>query len=34
VTFNWGTAKNQANYYWRIGVALDDGQTYVNIGLR
>jgi hypothetical protein len=33
--FNWGTAKNQANFYWRIGVSLDDGQTYyVNIGLR
>ena len=33
--YNWGTAKNQANYYWRIGVTLDDGQTYyVNIGLR
>ena len=33
--YNWGTAKNQAGYYWRIGVRLDDGQTYtVNIGLR
>ncbi len=33
--YNWGTAKNQAGYYWRIGVKLDDGQTYyVNIGLR
>jgi large repetitive protein len=33
--YNWGTAKNHANYYWRIGVSLDDGQTYyVNIGLR
>ena len=33
--YNWGTAKNQANFYWRIGVTLDDGQTYtVNIGLR
>jgi hypothetical protein len=33
--YNWGTAKSNANYYWRIGVTLDDGQTYyVNIGLR
>ena len=33
--YNWGTAKNQAGSYWRIGVRLDDGQTYsVNIGLR
>ena len=33
--YNWGTARNQAGYYWRIGVQLDDGQTYsVNIGLR
>jgi len=25
---------NQAGSYWRVGVALDDGQTYyVNIGL-
>jgi hypothetical protein len=33
--FNWGTARNQANYYWRIGVMFDDGQVYyVNIGLR
>ncbi|HEU5423042.1 MAG TPA: PxKF domain-containing protein, partial [Nitrolancea sp.] len=33
--YNWGTAKNQAGYYWRIGVQLDDGQIYyVNIGLR
>jgi hypothetical protein len=33
--YNWGTARNQANYYWRIGVQFDDGQTYyVNIGLR
>jgi hypothetical protein len=33
--FNWGTTKAQTNYYWRIGVRLDDGQTYfVNIGLR
>jgi hypothetical protein len=33
--YNWGTAKTQAGYYWRIGVKLDDGQTYyVNGGLR
>jgi hypothetical protein len=33
--YNWGTAKNQASYYWRVGVKLDDGRTYtVNIGLR
>jgi hypothetical protein len=33
--YNWGTASAQAGYYWRVGVRLDDGQTYyVNIGLR
>jgi hypothetical protein len=33
--YTWGTAKTQAGYYWRIGVKLDDGQTYyVNAGLR
>ncbi len=33
--YNWGSPKNGAGYYWRIGVKLDDGQTYyVNIGLR
>jgi hypothetical protein len=33
--YNWGTAKNQVGYFWRIGVTLDDGQTYfVSIGLR
>jgi hypothetical protein len=33
--YNWGTAKTQAGYYWRIGVKLDDGQMYyVNAGLR
>jgi hypothetical protein len=33
--YNWGTAKNAAGYYWRVGVTLDDGQTYfVNVGLR
>jgi hypothetical protein len=33
--YNWGTARNQAGYYWRMGVKLDDDQIYtVNIGLR
>jgi hypothetical protein len=33
--YNWNTDKTQAGNYWRIGVRLDDGQTYaVNIGLR
>jgi hypothetical protein len=33
--YTWGTSKTQAGYYWRIGVKLDDGQTYsVNAGLR
>jgi hypothetical protein len=33
--YNWGTAKSGVGSYWRIGVRLDDGQTYyVNIGLR
>ena len=33
--YNWKTDKNQANFYWRIGVQLDDGQIYsINIGLR
>jgi hypothetical protein len=33
--YNWGTAKNNAGNFWRIGVTLDDGQTYVvNIGLK
>ncbi len=32
--FNWGTRGFAAGYYWRIGVQLDDGQTYyVNVGL-
>jgi hypothetical protein len=32
---NWGTAKNQVGYYWRIYARLDDGQVYyVDIGLR
>jgi hypothetical protein len=34
-SYNWNTDKSQAGFYWRVGVALDDGQTYyVNIGLR
>jgi hypothetical protein len=33
--YNWNTAANQAGSYWRVGVRLDDGQTYyVNVGLR
>ena len=33
--FNYNTATTQVGNYWRIGVKLDDGQTYfVNIGLR
>jgi hypothetical protein len=33
--YNWNTSSSQAGFYWRAGVALDDGQTYyVNIGLR
>jgi hypothetical protein len=33
--YNWGTAKTQANRFWRIGVLLDDGTThFVNVGLR
>jgi len=33
--YNWKTPKTGAGYYWRIGVALDDGTTQtVNIGLR
>ncbi len=33
--YNWNTKGFAINYYWRIGVMLDDGQTYtVNIGLR
>jgi hypothetical protein len=32
--YNWKTGSTSGNY-WRIGVTLDDGQTYfVNIGLR
>jgi hypothetical protein len=33
--FNWGTSSTGRGYYHRIGVRLDDGQTYtVNLGLR
>jgi hypothetical protein len=33
--FNWGTSSAARGYYHRIGVRLDDGQTYtVNVGLR
>ncbi len=33
--FNWGSPKNGAGYYWRIGVKLDDNTVQaVNIGLR
>lgn len=33
--YNWSTKNFTAGYYWRIGVTLDDGQTYyVIVGLR
>jgi hypothetical protein len=33
--YNWNTSSAQAGSYWRVGVKLDDGQTYyVNVGLR
>ena len=33
--YNWGTKGVAVGYYHRIGVRLDDGQTYaVNVGLR
>ena len=33
--YNWSTKGSSAGFYYRIGVTLDDGQTYyVNIGLR
>lgn len=33
--YTWGTSSGQKGFYWRLGVQLDDGQTYtVNIGLR
>jgi N-acetylneuraminic acid mutarotase len=34
-SYNWSTKGLDAGYYYRIGVRLDDGQSYyVNIGLR
>lgn len=33
--YNWKTDKSQAGSFWRVGVRLDDGQTYlVNIAMR
>ena len=33
--YNWSTKGLASDFYYRIGVKLDDGQTYyVNIGLR
>jgi hypothetical protein len=33
--YNWNTAPTQVGSYWKLGVKLDDGQTYyVDIGLR
>lgn len=33
--YNWSTKGSASGFYYRIGVTLDDGQTYtVNIGLR
>ena len=33
--YNWKTAKTQSGYFWRIGVQLDDGETYtVDVALR
>ena len=33
--YNWNTSSSQAGFYWRVGVTLDDAQTYyVNVGLR
>ena len=33
--YNWKTRGFASGFYWRIGVALDDGQTYfVYIGLK
>ena len=32
--YNWKTPSRDIGHYWRIGVQLDDGQTYyVNIAL-
>jgi len=33
--YNWGAARKQAAYRWRIGVRLDGGTTHtVTVGLR
>jgi hypothetical protein len=33
--YNWKTGKTQSGSNWRVGVTLDDGQSYfVNIGVR
>jgi hypothetical protein len=33
--YNWGSPKNGAGFYWRLGVKLADNETYfVNISLR
>ena len=33
--YNWKSSSSQSGFYWRIGVRLDDGETYyVNIALR
>ena len=33
--YNWSTKGFAAGYFWRIGVMLNDGQTYfVYIGLK
>ena len=33
--YNWGTGAQPKNYYYRVGVKLDDGQMYfINVGLR
>jgi Tol biopolymer transport system component len=33
--YNWPAPRDAGGYYWRIGVALDDGTTrYVTVGLR
>jgi hypothetical protein len=35
LSYNWSTKGFATGYFWRIGVALDDGQTYyVNVALR
>ena len=34
-SYNWKTKGVAVGFFWRVGVALDDGQTYtVNIGLK